>query len=156
VVYVCVNCFSTLITEDAILNTKEIIRATLISLVAFAIFGTVTAMWENPIFIRKIEVNVWDYVLIVPYVILLGIYFAIKVPVCKKAKTRFGLVFGFLGFACPTCNALFIMMFGSGPILMYFEPIRFYIGVIGIAIMIWALFTKFALKRAYELSQQPA
>ena len=134
------------------MNKQEIIRATLIAIFAFIIFGTVTSIWETPLFIRTIDVTVWDYVIIVPYVILLGIYFAIKVPVCKIKKSKFGLILGFLGFACPTCNGLFILMFGAGPILAYFEPIRFYVGILGVLVMLWAVYNKFSLKRLSEHS----
>jgi hypothetical protein len=133
------------------MNKQEIVRAILISTLAFVIFGTVTSMWHNPFFIRKIDVNIFDYFIIIPYVILLGIYFAIKVPVCKIQKSKFGLVLGFIGFSCPTCNALFVVMFGTGPILAYFEPIRFYVGVVGILIMLWAVYNKFKLKRVSNI-----
>ena len=54
------------------MNKQEIVRAVLISTLAFIIFGTVTSMWHNPFFIRKIDVNIFDYFIIIPYVILLG------------------------------------------------------------------------------------
>ena len=128
------------------MNKQEIVRAVLISILSFLIFGTITSMWHNPFFIRKIEVNILDYIVIIPYVILLGIYFSIKVPACKIQKSKIGSVLGFIGFACPTCNAMFVLMFGTGPILAYFEPIRFYVGVLGILIMLWAVYNKFKLR----------
>ena len=125
---------------------QEAYRMAVILILSLLLLGIVTGLWENPIFTRKIEVTVWDYVIFIPYTILLALYFGMKRQVCKLHKSKVAIVLGFFGFACPTCNAILIMLFGSSALVAYFEPIRPLIGMIGVVIMVYAVYQKYQLK----------
>ncbi|WP_169710317.1 hypothetical protein [Fangia hongkongensis] len=128
------------------LSKSELIRAAAIFIVIALTLGTVTGLWSNPLFTRKIEVNLWDYLIFIPYALLIGLYFGMKTTSCRLHKNKLGIVLGFLGFACPTCNALLLAVFGSGALISYFEPIRAYIGLAGVIIMAYALWQKYRLR----------
>jgi len=116
-----------------------------ITVATFLLFGTVTALWSNPFFIRMTEVSDLDYVIISFETILIGLFFGIRAQKCAVKKTGFGGIFGFLGFGCSLCNKLLLLLFGSSFLLTYFEPIRYYVGVTGILIFSFALFQKLSL-----------
>ena len=116
-----------------------------ITVATFLLFGTVTALWSNPFFIRMTEVSDLDYVILSFETILIGLFFGIRAPKCAVKKAGFGGIFGFLGFGCSLCNKLLLLLFGSSFLLTYFEPIRYYVGVTGILIFSFALFQKLSL-----------
>ena len=116
-----------------------------ITVATFLLFGTVTALWSNPFFIRMTEVSDLAYVIISFETILIGLFFGIRAPKCAVKKAGFGGIFGFLGFGCSLCNKLLLLLFGSSFLLTYFEPIRYYVGVTGILIFSFALFQKLSL-----------
>jgi len=116
-----------------------------ITVATFLLFGTVTALWSNPFFIRMTEISDLDYVIISFETILIGLFFGIRAPKCAVKKAGFGGIFGFLGFGCSLCNKLLLLLFGSSFLLTYFEPIRYYVGVTGILIFSFALFQKLSL-----------
>ena len=116
-----------------------------ITVATFLLFGTVTALWSNPFFIRMTEVSDLDYVILGFETILIGLFFGIRAQKCAVKKTGFGGIFGFLGFGCSLCNKLLLLLFGSSFLLTYFEPIRYYVGVTGILIFSFAIFQKLSL-----------
>ena len=116
-----------------------------ITVATFLLFGTVTALWSNPFFIRMTEASDLYYVILGFETILIGLFFGIRAPKCAVKKAGFGGIFGFLGFGCSLCNKLLLLLFGSSFLLTYFEPIRYYVGVTGILIFSFALFQKLSL-----------
>lgn len=113
-------------------------------LVITLLFGTVTALWVNPIFIRKIEVKPLDYVVFGLYAIFGSLYMGIDNQSCaiNKKSGYFGGILGFLGFACPTCNMILVMLVGNSILLTYFEPIRHILGFIGVFLLLKGVYQK--------------
>ena len=56
--------------------------------------------------------------------------------------------FGFLDFVCLVCNKFLLLLFSSTFILTYFEPVRHYVGVLGILLFSHALLQKLLLRHA--------
>lgn len=106
-----------------------------IAMVTFVVLGTVTALWENPLFIRMTPAGGLEIVLLVALSLLLGVYVAIRRPRCSVKSAGAGSVLGFLGVACPVCNKILLFVFGSELLLTYFEPVRLYVAGVGVAIM---------------------
>jgi len=71
-----------------------------------------------------------------------GLYLGIPRPACAVRTAGLGGVLGFLGVACPVCNKILLMIFGSGLLLTYFEPIRIYVALAGAALLLVALWWK--------------
>jgi hypothetical protein len=86
-----------------------------------------------------------DYLILSLESMLIGLFFGIPTPRCASKKAGIGGVFGFLGFGCLICNKLLLLLFGSSFLLTYFEPIRYYVGAVGILIFTFALYQKITL-----------
>ncbi len=118
-------------------------------LIISLLFGTVTALWSNPFFIRKIEVKKLDYVVFLFYTIFGSLYMGIDNKVCSVNKKNgyFGGILGFLGFACPTCNMILVMLVGNSVLLTYFEPIRHILGFIGVFLLFKGVYNKIKFRK---------
>ena len=84
-----------------------------VAISSFIGFGTVAALWENPLFIRMTPVGDFEIALLTLLSILLGVYVGIRRPFCAaKTATASGIV-GFIGIACPVCNKILLLLFGG-------------------------------------------
>ncbi|EKV28886.1 integral membrane protein [Caenispirillum salinarum AK4] len=97
----------------------------------FAVLGTVTAVWPNPLFARMTPTQGFEVWLLAVQAVLIGVYVAIRRPRCRVRGAGIGGVLGFLGIACPTCNKILLLVFGSDLLLAYFEPYRLHLAVVG-------------------------
>ncbi|MDX1592842.1 MAG: hypothetical protein R3298_01250 [Gammaproteobacteria bacterium] len=115
--------------------------------VAAAMFvglGSVAALWENPLFVRMTPVGGFEVTLLVVLSGLAGIYVALPRPACAQWTAGGGGVLGFLGIACPVCNKILLLLFGSSLLLEYYEPVRLYVTLAGIALLSVAIRRKTA------------
>lgn len=103
-----------------------------VALASFIGFGTVAALWDNPLFIRMTPVGDFEILLLTLLSVLLGVYVAIRRPFCSaKTATASGIV-GFIGIACPVCNKILLLLFGGELLLTYFESVRIYVAGAGV------------------------
>lgn len=109
-------------------------RATGAALVSFAVIGTVTALWPNPLFARMTPVQGFEIGMLLLQSVLIGLYVAVRRPRCSIRPAGVGSVIAFLGIACPTCNKLLLLLFGTNLLLEYFEPLRLYIAAAGVIV----------------------
>lgn len=107
-------------------------RAVAAALLSFAAIGTLTALWPNPLFARMTPVQGFEVWLLLVQSVLIGLYVAVRRPHCPVRKAGIGSVVAFLGIACPTCNKILLLLFGSGLLLEYFEPVRIYVAAAGV------------------------
>ena len=128
------------------LSLKEWHSTLIIASVAFLLLGTITALWNNSFFIRMTEVNGWDYIILSFESLLIGLFFGIRAPHCATKKAGIGGVLGFVGFGCPVCNKILLLLFGSSFLLSYFEPVRHYAGALGLLLFSYALIQRWLLR----------
>ena len=76
-----------------------------------------------------------------------GIYVVIPTKVCGRNLAGGGGIVGFLGVACPICNKVLILLFGSELLLIYMEPARIYLAGAGVVMTLLAVLWKL---RAYR------
>lgn len=126
------------------ISLREYLQALLIAVSVFLLFGTVTALWENPFFTRMTPVVGYEFILLALESVLLGLYFSVKRTACATKTSGAGGVLGFLGIACPACNKILLILFGAGFLLTCFEPVRLYVGLLGIGLLFFALEKKLA------------
>lgn len=100
----------------------------------FLVLGTITAVWPNPVFVRMTPTQGFEVWLLAIQAVLVGAYTAIRRPRCPVRGAGLGSLLGFLGIACPTCNKLLLLAFGSDLLLTYFEPYRLPLAMIGAAV----------------------
>lgn len=110
-------------------------KGTAVALLAFAVLGTVSALWRNPVFIRMTPAGELEIALLALLSLLLGLYVAVRRPTCSNTTAGTGGVLGFLGVACPTCNKILMLLVGGEVLLTYFEPARIYVAALGVAVV---------------------
>lgn len=118
-----------------------------VALVTFVALGTVSALWENPFFIRMTPAGGWEIALLAVLSLLLGLYAAVRRPACSIGTAGAGGLLGFLGVACPICNKILLLLFGGELLLTYYEPLRLYVAAAGIALAALALRREWRLAR---------
>ncbi|MBI3041778.1 MAG: hypothetical protein HYY78_03025 [Betaproteobacteria bacterium] len=110
----------------------------------FAGLGTVAALWENPLFTRMTPTGGFEIALLFLLSALLGLYVGLPQAECGKRTAGTGGIIGFLGIACPVCNKILMLLFGSALLIEYYEPVRLYLalgGVVLVAVAIWLKLT---------------
>ena len=127
------------------LSLKEWLSTLIIASAAFLLLGTITALWNNSFFIRMTEVNGWDYIILSFESLLIGLFFGIQAPHCATKKAGIGGVLGFVGFGCSVCNKILLFLFGSRFLLSYFEPVRHYVGALGLLLFSYAIIQRWSL-----------
>lgn len=110
-----------------------------VAVVMFVALGSVTALWVNPFFVRMTPAGGWEISLLALLSFLSGFYVMICRTSCSNKKISAGGVLGFFGVACPVCNQILLLIFGSELLLSYYEPVRIYIAIFGVLIAFWAL-----------------
>lgn len=126
-------------------SLRATVVAVAVGILSFGAFGTVAALWPNPLFVRMTPVGGWEISLLGLQSVLLGLYAAIWRPTCSIRTAGVGGVLNFLGIACPVCNKVLLLLFGWSALMTYFEPLRPYLALLGV------LVTAFALRREWML-----
>lgn len=109
------------------------------ALVSFALLGTVSALWDNPFFMRMTAAGGWEIGLLAMLSALTGIYVAVRRSACGVRRAGAGGVIGFVGIACPVCNKVLLFLFGGDLLLTYFEPVRIYVAASGTILVMAAI-----------------
>lgn len=116
-------------------HMRRVLKGVLVSLGVFVAVGTVTALWENPFFVRMTPVGIWELPASVVLALLSGFTAGFWVVQCPVGGAGSGGVAGFVGIACPTCNKILMLIFGGPALLAWFDPIRPYITAAGLLAM---------------------
>jgi len=108
------------------------------------LFGVITSLIPSPIFMRMVQTSSLDYFLLIATSMLLGVYLGLyrhkRQHSSRACKTAYaGGTAGFLGFACPICNKILVLLLGFAGVAMYVEPIRYSLGVTGLFAMALAI-----------------
>ena len=126
---------------------SRVLKGLAVATASFVGFGTVAALWENPLFIRMTPAGDFEIALLTLLSILLGIYVGIRRPFCSaKTATASGIV-GFIGIACPVCNKILLLLFGGELLLTYFEPVRIYVAGAGVLLAAAAIMHEWVLHK---------
>lgn len=116
-------------------SLRRSLRGLAVGLTLFAVLGTVTAVWANPLFVRMTPVGPWEFVATVLTAFLGGVTAALWVPECTLRASGTGGLASFLGIACPTCNKVLMLVFGGPALLAWFDPLRPWLATTGLVIM---------------------
>jgi len=131
-------------------SLKRYAGALLVMVTSFALMGTVAALWQNPVFIRMTPVGDWELILLALVAVFSGAFVIVRRPFCdtpgsENTATAGGVV-GFIGLACPVCNKILLLVFGSELLLTYFDPVRIYLAALGVIIMAWVVLREWRLR----------
>ncbi len=125
---------------------RRLLQGLAVTVFTFAGLGTLSALWDNPLFFRMTPAGSLEIALLLVLSLLLGVYVAIKRPRCSVRTAGAGTVLGFLGVACPVCNKLLLFLIGGDILLTYFEPVRIYVALAGVMLAAWAVAREWRLR----------
>lgn len=114
---------------------RDVLKGVAVAILSFAALGTVSALWDNPLFIRMTPVGSWELPALAVLSALSGLYVAVRRPFCSARRAGAGGVADFIGIACPTCNKLLMLLFGGELLMTWFDPIRPLIAALGIVLL---------------------
>lgn len=129
---------------------KDVARGVAVAAAMFAGLGTVAALWENPLFTRMTPTGGFEIALLLLLSALAGLYVGLPQTECGKWTAGTGGVIGFLGIACPVCNKILMLLFGSALLLEYYEPVRLYLALGGVALLAVAIGLKLTRRGCVE------
>jgi hypothetical protein len=112
-------------------SSSRYLKAALISTGAFVLFGIVTGLIPNSLYIRQVPRTPLDYLFLTTTAAFLGVYTFQRTNNQRndeKTATA-GTVVGFLAFGCPICNAFLLAVFSSSALMTYFDPLRPLFGI---------------------------
>jgi hypothetical protein len=118
---------------------KRLAMGVAVGLVSFLAIGTITALWNNPFFVRMTPAGAWEIGALTVLSMLAGVYAALRRAACGGRTAGAGGVLGFLGVACPVCNKVLLLLFGSQLLMSYFEPVRIYVAAAGLFMLAGAI-----------------
>ncbi len=129
---------------------NDIARGVAVATAMFAGLGTLAALWENPLFMRMTPTGGFEVTLLLLQSALAGLYVGLPRNGCGKRTAGTGGVIGFLGIACPVCNKILVMLFGSALLLEYYEPMRLYLALGGVVLLTVAVWLKWSRRGCVE------
>ena len=116
-----------------------------VTVIMFAVLGTVSAVWANQFFVRMTPVQGFEIPMLALLAALSGAFVALRRPACAAKRATGAGILGFLGIACPVCNKILLLIFGAEILMAYFEPVRIYVTLISIAFMAWLVWREIRL-----------
>ena len=135
------NCFTSIIAWPA----KRWITAIVGALGTYLVLGLPTAVIENPVFGRAVEVTPWSVPVLAITSIFAGLLLATYIrtenylPEEKSLKVGgIGSLLSFFAIGCPVCNKLVLIALGTSGAMSYFAPIQPFLAVFGIAFLMYA------------------
>ncbi|ELZ24463.1 hypothetical protein C477_00840 [Haloterrigena salina JCM 13891] len=127
----------------------------------FLLFGLVTGLVPNPLYVRMVPRTPIDYLFLVLTALLAGVYTAQRLATevvesdCmdtdrsetgdSRSEDRWvlgGLVGGFLAVGCPICNVILLALFSSSALMTYFDPLRPALGALSVALLTGLIYVR--------------
>lgn len=130
-------------------DRRAIVWGAAAGLGVFGLFGLVTGLIPNPLYVRMVPRTPVDYLFLTLTALLAGIYTAQRIATDvidargdgddhASSEDRWamgGLIGGFLAVGCPICNAFLLALFSSSALMTYFDPLRPLLGAVSVAIL---------------------
>ncbi|WP_425433266.1 hypothetical protein [Haloarcula nitratireducens] len=124
--------------------SRRHLKAAAVSAGSFVLFGVVTGLLPNPIYVRMIPRTTLDYLFLALTAGFLGFYTLQRTTrKSRDGKTATAsAALGFLAFGCPICNAFLLALFSSSALMTYFNPLRPLLGVVSVILFAGLLYVR--------------
>lgn len=122
----------------------------IVAAIIIALFlGIPTDVIPNEKYMRMIPASGLDVFFLVAISVLFGFYIALLVYRGLQKKTSFfpankslgAIIAGFFAVACPICVQFLVWIFGTLFLLKYYDPLRPFLGIASIALLLIAIFS---------------
>lgn len=148
------NCFSALFSWSA----RRWLVAAVAAVVTYLVVGLPTAVIENPIFGRSVEVTPWSVPVLVITSVLSGLlvasYFRNDVITPEEKSIKIGgvgAVLSYLAVGCPVCNKLVLIALGSTGAIKYFAPVQPFLAWLGVLLLAFAVQQRLAKESSCQI-----
>jgi len=125
-------------------SRRRLAKAVGVSVGSVALFGVVTGLIPNPVYVRMVPRTGLDYLFLLLTGGFLGLYTFQRSSVGRhddKTATASAVV-GVLAFGCPVCNAVLLALFSSSALMTYFDPLRPLLGAVSVALFAGLLYSR--------------
>ena len=132
--------------------------AVISAFVAWFVMGVPTAVIENPVFGRSVEVTAWSMPVLIVSAILTGLLVGTYVNpmgVFQEREVKVGGIGGLLSFfaiGCQVCNKLVLLAVGTSGAMNYFAPVQPFLAGAGLLLLAWALIVRLRNATACDVS----
>jgi len=112
---------------------RRLLRSLGVAAGAFLLFGVVTGLIPNPVYVRMVARTPADYLFLTATAAFAGAFTYQRSLTEDPIGDRYaagGLAGGFLAFGCPICNAVLLALFSSSALMTYFDPLRPLLGAV--------------------------
>ncbi|WP_458189210.1 hypothetical protein [Haladaptatus sp. NG-WS-4] len=130
-------------------NRCAITRGLLVSGGVFVLFGIVTGLIPNPLYVRMVPRTPLDYLFLALTALLAGVYTAQRVATddatTDATSNRWAIgasVGSFLAVGCPICNVFLLALFSSSALMTYFDPLRPALGAISVGLLAGLVYSR--------------
>lgn len=106
------------------------------------LIGLPTAMIPNPVFGREIPTTWWAWPVLLATAVSGGLLGATYIRGAEEKVSSSGMAGGLLAYfavGCPVCNKLALLALGYAGALQWFAPVQPWLGVVGLALLVYAL-----------------
>ncbi len=115
---------------------SRFVRSAGVGVGTLLLFGVVTGLIPNPLYVRMVERTPADYLFLVATAAFAAGFVYQRSLTDDPIGDRYaagGIVGGFLAFGCPICNAVLLALFSSSALMTYFDPLRPAFGAVSVA-----------------------
>ncbi|WP_226013434.1 hypothetical protein [Halomicrobium salinisoli] len=117
------------------LTRPRLVRSAGVGVGAFLLFGVVTGLLPNPVYVRMVERTPADYLFLLATAAFAAAFVYQRSLTDDPIGDRYAagsVVGGFLAFGCPICNVALLALFSSSALMTYFDPLRPVLGAISV------------------------
>ncbi|MDQ2055813.1 hypothetical protein [Halobellus sp. H-GB7] len=125
------------------LPRRRLLKSAGVGLGSFLLFGIVTGLIPNPIYVRMVSRTPADYLFLVATSVFAAVFVYQRSLADEPLGDRLaagGVVGGFLAFGCPICNAVLLVLFSSSALMTYFDPLRPLLGLVMLLVFVGLLY----------------
>lgn len=122
---------------------RDLLLAIAVGLGVFLVFGAVTGLVPNPLYVRMVARTPADYLFLFATAAFAAAFVyqrSLAVEPLGDGVAVGGVATGVLAFGCPICNAFLLALFSNSALLTYFDPLRPLLGVASIGLFVGLLY----------------
>lgn len=122
---------------------NPVVQGTGAGIGVFLVFGLVSDLIPNPVFVRMVATAWWDYMFLTLTAVLAGVYIWQRATLTTETgdyAATGSTLGGFLAFACPICNKALLLLLGASTAMTVFDPLRPFLGAASLLLFVSVIY----------------